>query len=248
MIRIAPALTALTLLAAPVAALDLNTMTDAEREAFRAEVRAYLLENPEVIIEAVSLLEQRQAQAEAMADKQLIADYADEIFDDGYSWVGGNPDGDITLVEFLDYRCGYCRRAFPEVTKLMHADGNIRMIIKEYPILGEASTQLSRFAIATKQIEGADAYKEVHDTLMSFNGEPTEVALRRLADGLGMDADAILIQMEHPDVEIEIERSRSLARKLKISGTPSFILEDELLRGFLPADQMAAIIAELRAE
>ena len=242
----ASAAVALTLSAAPLAATDLTDMSDAERAAFQAQVRAYLLENPEVILEAITLLEDRQAEAQAQADLQLVADNAEELFNDGFSWVGGNPDGDITLVEFLDYRCGYCHRAMPEVANLLAEDGNIRLIVKEFPILGEASVVSSRFAIATRQIAGAEAYKQVHDALMTFNQDPDAVSLGRLANGLGLDGAAILARMDSDAVSDEIARTRALAARLQINGTPTFVVEDELLRGFLPADQMAQLIAEIR--
>ncbi len=228
-------------------ATDLGAMTDAERAAFRAEVRAYLLDNPEVILEAINILDQRQAEAKNRADLALVTDNADEIFNDGYSWVGGNPDGDVTLVEFFDYRCAYCRRAAPEIATLLQDDGNIRMILKEFPILGDASITLSRFAIATRNIAGPDAYKEMHDTLINFTGEPTNVALRRLAEGFGLDADAILAAMDNKEVSAEIGRNHALAQRMQINGTPTFVLQDEMLRGFLPADKMAAIVAKKRA-
>ncbi len=247
MIRFAaPALTALALLAGPAQATDLTQMTDSERSVFRDEVRSYLMENPEVILEAVQLLEQRQAEAEAKADLQMVQDNADAIFNDGYSWVGGNPDGDITLVEFMDYRCGYCRKAVPEIEALLSQDGNIRFIVKEFPILGEASMISARFAVATKQVAGDDAYSQVHDTLMEMQGDVSDVVLRRLAEGLGLDADAILARMDSPEVTEVIADTRALAQKLRISGTPTFVLKDELLRGYLPADQLAAIVAEKR--
>lgn len=238
----------LALLAAPVQALDLSSLTDAEREAFGAQVRAYLLENPEVIMEAVELLEQQQAEAKASADTALVAANLSELQDDGFSWVGGNPDGDITLVEFMDYRCGYCRRAVPEVNTLLKEDGNIRLVIKEFPILGEASLTSSRFAVATKHVVGDEAYKKVHDALLEFTGEPTEVSLKRLAEGLGLDGDAIIAGMDAPEVTEELARTRALAQRLQISGTPTFVLEDEMLRGFLPADQMSIIVAEKREQ
>lgn len=247
MIRFAaPALTAIALLAGPASAADLTDLSDAERAAFRAEVRAYLMDNPEVIFEAADLLKQRDAEAQAMADVALVKDNAEALFNDGYSWVGGNPEGDITLVEFMDYRCGYCRRARPEVAKLLEQDGNIRLIVKELPILGEASLISSRFAIATRHVAGDDAYAQVHDALMELEGDVNEVILRRLAGGLDLDADAILAQMDDPRVTAEIAQTRGLAQRLQISGTPTFVLEDELLRGYLPADQLELIVAEKR--
>ena len=246
--------TALTLaagmLASPLAAqdLDFSDMTPEQRQAFGAQVREYLLENPEVIMEAVNALEAKQAQQQAAADDQLVADNSDALFRDGYSWVGGNPDGDVTIIEFSDYRCGYCRRAFPEVEELIESDGNIRFIMKEFPILGEASVTSSRFAIATQLEAGDDAYKSVHDALMTLEGEPSEPVLRRLADTLGLDADAILARMSDPEIPRRIQETRELATRLQINGTPSFVFESEMLRGYVPLDGMRDLVAQIRAE
>ncbi|MEH6776198.1 MAG: thioredoxin domain-containing protein, partial [Cereibacter changlensis] len=124
-------------LLATTAPLAAQEMTDAERSAFRAEVRAYLVENPEVLIEAMTALEAKQQADQANNDLALLRDNAEEIFNDPASWAGGNLEGDITLVEFVDYRCGYCRKAHDEVAELVKSDGNIRFVLKEYPILGE---------------------------------------------------------------------------------------------------------------
>ncbi len=241
---IAPVLAAS--LALPAAAMDLKALTDEERAQFRAEVRAYLMDNPEVIMEAVDLLQSREAEQQAQADLNLVSDNAEAIFNDGYSWVGGNPEGDITLVEFLDYRCGYCKRAHGEVAKLLESDGNIRLIVKELPILGEQSVLASRFAVATKQIAGDDSYKALNDALMSFQGDITLPALRRLASTFGLDADAIVAQIDSDAVTREIAQTRALAQRLNISGTPTFVMQDEMLRGYLPYDQMRALIDEKR--
>jgi len=241
---IAPALAAC--LALPAGAMDLTELTDAERAQFRAEVRAYLMENPEVIMEAVNALRERDAQAQVQADQSIVSDNAQAIFNDGYSWVGGNPEGDITLVEFLDYRCGYCKKAHNEVAKLLETDGNIRLIVKEFPILGEQSVIASRFAIATKQVAGDDNYKAINDALMAFNGDVSLPALRRLASTFGLDADAIETRMVSDSVTQEIAKTRALAEKLQITGTPTFVMQDEMLRGYLPYDQMLALIEEKR--
>lgn len=233
-------------LALPAQALDLTQMTDEERQIFREEVRAYLMDNPQVILDAVQVLEQRQAEAQAQADLTLVSDNAADIFDDGYSWVGGNPDGDITLVEFLDYRCGFCKRAHSEVAKLLETDGDIRLIVKEFPILGDQSLLASRFAVATKQIAGDAAYKGVSDALMEMSTDVSMRTLRRMASTFGLDADAIEAHMDSEDVTEEIRRTRALAQRLQITGTPTFVLQDELVRGFLPYDQMQALVDEKR--
>lgn len=244
--RLLTTLTLTTALATGAYAFDLSNMTDAERAAFGEEVRAYLMQNPQVIMEAVQQLEQQQQAQAAQEDLSLVQVNAEALFNDGYSFVGGNPDGDITLVEFMDYRCGYCRRAHAEVAQLLESDGNIRWIIKEFPILGEASVLSSRFAVATRQIAGDEAYEQVHDALMTFNQDITEDTLRRLGDSLALDTDAIITQMNSEDVTREISETRALAQRLKISGTPTFVLQDELLRGYLPLDQMQAIVEAKR--
>lgn len=233
-------------LASPAAALELDSMTDAERDAFRAEVRAYLLENPEVLMEAIGVLEDRQAAAEVERDKQLALSNADALFNDGYSWVGGNPDGDITIVEFLDYRCGYCRRAHPEVNELIRSDGNIRYIIKEFPILGEQSTLASRFAVAVKHVAGDDTYKLVSDALMNQNSDVTQASLSELANTLGLDTDALFAEMNSDAVTRELQETQLLAQRLQISGTPTFVFQDEMVRGYAPLDAMREIVDGVR--
>lgn len=238
--------------AAPLAAqdgapaLDLSALTPEQSEAFGAQVRAYLLANPEVIMEAVSVLEQRQQNAAADADRALVSAFADEIFDDGYSWVGGNPEGDITVVEFMDYRCGYCRRAKDAVDQLLEQDGNIRFVVKEFPILGEPSVLASRFAVATQIVAGDEAYGAVHDALMALDAEPSEGVLRRLARTLGLEADAIFDEMNSDEVTRRLNDTRQLAQHLQITGTPGFIIGGQMLRGAAPVQAMMAVVAEER--
>ncbi len=226
---------------------DLDKMTPAQEAAFGAAVRSYLLENPQVIMEAVAVLEEREQQQQAQADLSIVSDNADALFNDGYSWVGGNPDGDYTVVEFLDYRCGYCRKAHPEVSELIKSDGNIRLIVKEFPILGEASIIASRFAIATQIIGGNDAYKAVSDALMTLDGNPNEATLKRLAKTFGLDADAILAEMSSEEVTRRIAETRALAQRMQISGTPSFVFGDQMVRGYAPLPTMQNIVAQGRA-
>ncbi len=234
------------LAAAPAFADEAKTMTDAERTAFRAEVRSYLLENPEVLMEAITILQDRSDAAAADGDKAIIAANADAIFKDESSWVGGNPDGDVTVVEFMDYRCGYCRKAYDEVAQLIKADGNIRFIVKEFPILGEASDLSSRFAVAVLQLAGPDAYEAAHDALIQLRGEPTTDTLQRLAGDLGLDSAAIMARMDAPEVKAVIGANHALAGKLQINGTPTFVIGDTMVRGYLPLEGMAAMVAEAR--
>ncbi len=240
------ALTLAVMVATQANGLELDAMSDAERAAFRAEIRNYLLENPEVLMEAIGVLEQREQAAKVSNDVALAQNNAALLFDDGHSFVGGNPDGDITIVEFMDYRCGYCKKAFPEVASLIAADGNIRYIVKEFPILGDASELASRFAIAVKQIGGDAAYKEAHDTLMEFRGEITSDSLGRLAASLNLVPAEVTIVMNSAEVSQIINDNRLLGQAMQITGTPTFVVQDQMLRGYVPQAQMAQIVEQIR--
>ena len=143
-------------------ALDLSKMSAAERALLQKEIRLYLLENPEIIMEAVEVLRKKEQQAAIQSDFELVKKNKKAIFEDGFSFIGGNPNGDITLVEFVDYRCGYCKKAHNEVEKLLSTDGNIRFVIKEFPILGEESLVLSKFALAVKLVHGDEILSLIH--------------------------------------------------------------------------------------
>lgn len=248
MSRLFAALLSATVLAGPALAFDITAMTDAEKKAFRDEVRAYLLDNPEVLMEAINILEQRDQLAAIEQDKQLLAEYHDEIFNDPASYVGGNPDGDVTVVEFIDYRCGYCRKAWEEVDELVESDGNIRFVLKEFPILGEGSTLSSRFAISVLQLHGNEAYKKAHDALLSLRADATAERLRGVAEDLGLDADQIAAHMDKPEVTAVIEANHKLAQTLQISGTPTFVIDGTFVRGYVPLDGMRQIVDGQRKE
>jgi len=232
------------MIATPATAFDMTKMTEAERDAFRAEVRAYLMENPEVLAEAIDELQKRQAQAAADGDAALVKANAADIFEDGFSFVGGNPEGSLTVVEFIDYRCGYCRKAHAEVADLVASDGDISYIVKEFPILGEQSVIASRFAIAALQSVGRDAYEKINAGFYEdFRGDVTEDTLLSFAEDLGLDGKAILAKMDAPEVTKVIEANHLLAQRMQISGTPTFVMGDQMLRGYAPLETMRAIVA-----
>lgn len=245
---LAPLAFAAGLLATPALAFDIDAMSAEERAAFREEVRAYLLENPEVLMEAIAVLERRDAAAQVANDQTLVATNREALFEDGYSHVGGNPEGDITFVEFFDYKCGYCKKAHPEVQALLAADGNIRIIYKEFPILGEESLLASRFAIATQIVAGEEAYGKLHDALYEMRGNVTEAALTSLATELGLDAAAIAGGMSDPRIDEIISENHALAQRMQITGTPTFVMGDQLVRGYVPLTAMEQIVQELREQ
>jgi protein-disulfide isomerase len=240
--RILPA----ALLACTVALPAAAEMTDAERDELRTEIRTYLLENPEVIVEAMNELQAREEKAAATRDVDLVKTHAEAIFNDSNSWVGGNPDGDITIVEFMDYRCGYCRKAYEEVEELVKSDGNIRYIVKEFPILGEQSVLSSRFAIAVLQLHGREAYKQAYDALITLRGDATPESLTVVATKLGLDPSPILARMDSDEVTAVIAANHELANTLEISGTPTFVIDETMLRGYVPLDGMRQVVAGAR--
>ena len=233
--------------ALPAAAFDPAAMSEAEKTAFGEAVRAYLMENPDVLIESINVLEERRAADEAQNDKVLVSAHADELFADGHSWVGGNPDGDLTMVEFIDYRCSVCRQVYEDVEKTVADDGNIRLIFKEYPILGEESDLGSRFAVAVKQIGGDDAYKKTHDALMSLRGRITLESLGKLAEELGVDGKAVLDRLNTEEVTAVLRQNRQLGERMRIMGTPTFVIGEELLRG-VPQTGLHAAVAAIRKQ
>lgn len=237
---------AASLFATTAIAGGLGEMTADEQAAFRDEVRAYLLENPEVLVEAMDVLKVREEQAASERDAALLLAKADEVFANPNDWVGGNLEGDITLVEFMDYRCGYCRKAHDEVAELVKSDGNIRYVVKEFPILGEASLLSSQFAIAVRLLHGDDAYKSAHNALITLRGEPGPETLTGLAADLGLDAGPILAKMGSAEVKAVIEENHALANAMDISGTPTFVLKDVMLRGYVPLDGMQQIVRDAR--
>jgi protein-disulfide isomerase len=240
----------LAVLAAPVAAqtFDPTLMSDSDREAFRAEIRAYLLENPEVIFEAVDIYRAREAELQEENAQIALADMAEGLYNDGTSFVGGNPDGDVTIIEFIDYRCGYCRKAHAELAVLLEEDTNIKWIVKEFPILGEASDLSSRVAMATLNELGPEAYLPMHNALMEFNGPINKKTVEKLAHGLGLDSEKIIEGMENEAIDAHWNMISEQAEALAITGTPAFIIGGDLARGYIQPDEMRLSVANARAE
>lgn len=211
-------------------------------------IRAYLLSNPGVIVEAINVYEQQQQAAAAAADVTLVQDNAEALFEDGFSLVMGNPDGDLTVVEFSDYNCGYCKRAHTEVAKFMEADGNVRLVIKELPVLGEGSVLAARAALASRAQEDGALYPAFNDALMTHRGAHNETSIMAAAEKVGLDLEALREEMNSETVREQINSTYALANTLKINGTPAFVIGDEVIRGFIPADRLADVAAAAREE
>lgn len=234
----------LILFAATAAAQDLSSD---QKAAINAQIRAYILENPEIIVEAMQVLEQREQQAQANADQELLKSVRDELENDGYSLVSGNPDGDVTLIEFLDYRCGYCKQAHDGVKALIASDPKIKFVVKEFPILGAESTFAARAAMAALQ-QGADVYLSFNDAMMRHRGDLDQHTVMRIAGEAGVDQAKLAEDIQNPQIAANIRETYGLARRLNISGTPAFIIGDTIVRGFLPYDSLKEIVEEQRRQ
>lgn len=237
---------ALMALGSMVTAQERMDLSDTERAQFRNEIRAYLLENPEVLQEAIAVLEQRQVEAQMLADIARVEENLELLENDGFSYVGGNPDGDITIVEFLDYQCAYCKRAHPTVHQLLASDPNIRLVVKEFPILGPASTVSAAAALAVLEDHGPETYAEFSDKLMSFNGQLTPSIVSRFAQDSGIDVEQMLARADSPEIKGRIDDTRALAASLDLTGTPSFIIGNSVQRGFLPLNVMQELVRQQR--
>ena len=231
--------------AAAADGFDLNKMTPEQRAAFGDQVRAYLLKNPEVIYEAIQVLEERRKNAAAVADRDLVVNHAEAIYNDGHSWTSDVADADITVVEFLDYRCGYCKRAHPEVEELLERDPKIKLVVKEFPILGPNSVNAGRMALAALEIDPAK-YPALGNALMTHEGDLTESAAYQVAASVGYDVAALKALAGSEKISDRLNKNYQLAQTLGLQGTPAFIIGKQIIRGYLPVDDMLAIVAQER--
>ena len=209
-----------------------------------AQLRAYLLANPEVLIDSVQAFESRRAVAEEDELATFIVDNADEIFRSDASPFTGNVDGDVTIVEFFDYNCPYCRKAAPLLDEATASDKDLRVVFKEWPILGPGSEEAARIALAA-QVQGK--YEPLHKALMGYSGRVDGAVALQVAAELGLDIDQLKATAASPDVTKEIEANMRLAGELRISGTPSFVVGEEIIRGLVDLSTLQQSVAEARS-
>ena len=211
-------------------------------DAFGEAVRAYLLENPEVIVEAMENYQTNQQEIEARKFEQTLSEKKD-ILHSSSSPFAGNPDGEIVIVEFFDYNCGYCKRAIGDVQTIIDKEKDVKIIFKEMPILSESSMDAARYALAAHK---QDKYFEYHAALMNFKGTKSVEMLEKIGADLGLDVEQMKKDAASEEIQTEIQESLALSRELGIRGTPAFIVDDVLSPGYLPYAQMKGIIAEVR--
>jgi protein-disulfide isomerase len=196
-------------------------------------------------MEALQVLQERQRAAEAETFKQTIAERSDDILNDPAAPVGGNPAGDVTLVEFFDYNCPYCRRVAPIVTELEEADPDLRIVYKEYPILGPGSQFAARAALAARK---QGKYIPFHNALMQATEQVTDATVMKVAREVGLDTEQLRADMQDPAIQEAIGRNLQLASALGITGTPSFIIGEEVVPGAVDLRTLQSLIARARRE
>lgn len=199
-----------------------------------------ILENPQIIMQAVAILEQRERERAASGANTVRL----QLEQDPNSPNLGNLDGDVTVIEFFDYNCPYCRKAGQTVQELLASDANVRVIYREWPILGEDSVFASRAALAAR---AQGKYEEFHWALMNGEGRASEASILKLARHLDLDVEKLQADMTSPAVEAHIAQSSALARTLGFTGTPAFIVGDRTAPGMLSTDEITAMVAEARA-
>ena len=218
--------------------------TPEEVQGMEQIIRRYLLAHPEVLIEAVNIYRQQQRVAQEERQRQAVVAARAELRDDPGTPVVGNPEGDVVIVEFFDYRCGYCRRAVKDLKEVVEQDGKVRLVMKEFPILGPASIRAARAALASVQQGKYEAY---HFALMTQPGDMSDGHLEKVARDVGLDVDKLKADMESEEIDAMLRRNHELAERLGINGTPAFVIGDTLVPGAIDAQAMRRLIAAERA-
>ena len=219
--------------------------SDSQRKEMEAIIKDYLLANPDLLREMGQLLEQKERLAEDQQRKGALVSNADRIFRDGTDFVAGNPNGKVTMVEFFDYNCGWCKKGFPEVLSLIEEDKDLKFVMKEFPIFGGDSDYAAQAAIAANK---QGKYWVLHVAMMSHEGKITKEAVDELAAAQSLDMAQLKKDMESSETAGILERNRNLAQSLAINGTPAFIIDDKLVPGYLPKAELASAINDVRAK
>jgi protein-disulfide isomerase len=214
-----------------------------DTDEFGQRVRSYLLRHPEVLMEAAQILQERQRAALVDQVKQTIAARSDEIFRDPSSPVGGNPNGDVVLVEFFDYNCRYCRSVASTVTAVLQDDPGIRLVYKEFPILGPSSDQAARIALAAHR---QGKYALLHDALMQLSQPFSDETLLATAASVGLDVEQLRRDVADPAIAEAIGRNMELAAALGITGTPAFVIGGEVIPGSVDRQTLEGLVAQAR--
>jgi protein-disulfide isomerase len=213
------------------------------QDALGEAIRTYLLENPDVMAAVFENTQKYLIAEDEKRQSEMLKKNSDALYNDERDFSIGSPDAPITIVEFFDYNCGYCKRAFPDIMKLTQKNPDVRVVFKEFPILGPASEQAARVALASK---GDGKYFAIHQGLLNARGSVSGAALSSLIEKHGLNADEIVTRGKNKDIDAHIKDVRNLAQSLGVSGTPAFIINNQLFSGALSYDDMQSLIDEIR--
>lgn len=227
-----------------VPAIAQEGSTALTREDVEAIVRDYIAEHPEVVVEALREYQRLAEAREEEAARAALAARASDLYDDPETPFAGNPEGDVVIVEFFDYRCGYCRRSAADLFALIEADPDVKVVFKEFPILGSASQLAARAALASRD---QGLYYQFHQALMSADIGFSEAEIMDVAGSVGLDTERLKADMQAPEVDAYLARIHQLARDLGVRGTPAFVIDGELFPGALDAGTFEQLVAASRA-
>jgi protein-disulfide isomerase len=234
MIRFAPALMLVALLAAAPA--QAQSFSDTQRGEIERIIKDYLIAHPEVLQEAIGELEKRQAMAEAEKGKRAVKQYSQQIFSSPRHVTVGNPQGDVTFVEFFDYNCGYCKRALTDMMELMKADPKLKVVLKEFPVLGKGSEEAAQVGVAVRmQDPSGKKYLVFHEKLMMGRGQADRARALAAAKEAGLDMARLEQDLKSDEIRASIEESMKLAEALGLNGTPSYVIGEDVVVGAVGA-------------
>src|SRR3972149_4227444 len=236
---IAAACAALLALAVPQASRA-DEFSAPQKSEIERIIRGYLIAHPEVLQEAMSELEKRQTAAEAENHKTAVKDNAQNLFSSPRQVVLGNPNGDVTFVEFFDYNCGYCKRAMLDMLALMKADPKLKVVLKEFPVLGPGSTEAAQVAVAVRmQDKSGKKYLDFHQKLLTGRGQANKATALAAAKEAGLNMAQIEKDLASPEIKTSLQEAFKLAAALGLNGTPSYVIGSEVVIGAvgLPALQ-----------
>lgn len=214
-----------------------------QKAALDAAIRDYIMAHPEVIVESLNAMQARQEMAEKQQQSAALANLQGQIFANPGDPVIGNPDGDVTVVEFFDYQCGYCKRMVDPVMQLLKQDPQVRWVMKEFPILGPASVTAAHASVAARN---QGAYQAFHVALMRYRGRLSDAVVFQTAREVGLDIEKLKADMSSPEIQKTIQDATVLARTLGVNGTPAFIIGKELLPGAVSLDTLVEQIEAAR--
>jgi protein-disulfide isomerase len=238
-------LVAAAMLCAPPASAQ--TFSDDQRHDIEGIIKDYLLKHPEVLQEAMAALDKKQQEAEAEKARTTIKANNATLFNSPHQVVLGNPQGDVTMVEFFDYNCGYCKRALPDMLTLLKSDPNIKFVLKEFPVLGEGSVDAAHVAVAVRmQDPSGKKYIEFHQKLLGSRGPADKARALAVAKEVGFDMARIEKDMTSSEAKATIDENMKLADALGVNGTPSYVVGSELVVGAVGLDSLKEKIAATR--